>query len=45
MFQYKYSDLVAGVVSFGDVSGGHSSRYLGIPAVNLSANTGFSSDF
>jgi len=48
MFQYKYSDLVAGVISFGEVSSSHSSRYLGIPAVNLSANTGFlvvSNDF
>ena len=36
MFQYKYSDIVAGVVSSGDTSGTHSSRYIGIPALPTS---------
>lgn len=38
MFQYKYSDLIAGVVSSGDTSGVHSSRYIGIPENPVSSS-------
>jgi uncharacterized protein len=33
---YKYSDLIAGALSFTGACGTHSSRYIGIPEVNIS---------
>ncbi len=33
---YKYSDLIAGALSFTSTCGGHSSRYIGIPEMNIS---------
>jgi len=33
---FKYSDLIAGALSFTSTCGGHSSRYVGIPEITLS---------
>ena len=33
---YKYSDLIAGALSFTSVCGSQSSRYIGIPEINIS---------
>ncbi len=33
---YKYSDLIAGALGFTSTCGGHSSRYIGIPEMNIS---------
>jgi uncharacterized protein len=38
MFQYKYSDLIAGVVGLTGFSGSHSSRYMGIPESGSSSS-------
>ncbi len=34
IYQYKYSDLIAGMVRLTSISGSYSSRYIGIPEVN-----------
>ena len=36
MFYYKYSGLIPGVLSFTGTYGGQSSRYIGIPKINIS---------
>ena len=40
IFQYKYSDLIAGMIQLTSSSGSYSSRYIGIPeaSVNTSGN-------
>ena len=38
MFQYKYSDLIAGVIGLTGFSNVHSSRYIGIPESGLYSN-------
>ena len=36
MFYYKYSGLIPGVLSYTSTYGGQSSRYIGIPEINIS---------
>ncbi|ENO11976.1 hypothetical protein MBGDC06_00499 [Thermoplasmatales archaeon SCGC AB-539-C06] len=36
MFYFKYSGLIPGVLSFTGTFGGQSSRYIGIPEINIS---------
>jgi uncharacterized protein len=38
IFQYKYSDLIAGMVRLTSSSGSYSSRYIGIPESNLNSS-------
>jgi predicted S18 family serine protease len=38
IFQYKYSDLIAGMVGLTSSSGSYSSRYIGIPELNLNSS-------
>ena len=44
MFQYKYSDLIAGVVTSSDTARIHSSRFIGIPDSTVSSSNNIQSN-